>query len=54
MRKIGYLALSLYLLLAGLSAFISNLMIPNSLMACLALVASFGIFIDVWIPTKKS
>jgi len=53
MRKIGYIALSLYLLLVGLSALIANFIVPNVLMATLALIASFGIFLDVCIPAKK-
>lgn len=54
MRKIGYIALSLYLLLVGLSAFIANFVVPNALMATLALIASFGIFLEVCIPVKKN
>jgi hypothetical protein len=53
MRKIGYIALSLYLLLVGLSALIANLMVPNTLIAVLALIASFGIFLDVCVPSRK-
>ncbi len=54
MQKIGYLALSLYLLLVSLSAIVANLMIPNTLMAALAFIASFGIFLDICIPSKES
>jgi hypothetical protein len=53
MRRIGYIALSLYLLLVGLSAIIANLMIPNTLMAALALIASFGIFLDACLSDRK-
>lgn len=48
MRKIGYTALCLYLLLVGLSATIPSLLVPNTVMAVLALVASLGIFVDTW------
>jgi hypothetical protein len=54
MRKVGYIALSLYLLLVGLSALIANFIVPNALMAILALIASFGIFLEVCIPAKKN
>lgn len=54
MRKIGYLALSLYLLLVSLSAVIASLMIPNIIMAALAFIASLGIFLDVCVPARKS
>lgn len=51
-QKIGYLALSLYLLLVSLLAIVPNLIIPNTLMAALAFIASLGIFLDVCIPSK--
>jgi hypothetical protein len=53
MRKIGYIALSLYLLLVSLLSFIPNLIVPSSLMTGLALIASFGIFLDTCIPPRK-
>jgi len=53
MRKIGYSALSLYLLLVALTATIPNLLVPMSLMASLAFIASLFIFLDVWLPIKK-
>lgn len=53
MRKIGYLALSFYLLLVALSSLVANLIIPNYWMTGLALIASFGIFLDVCIPAAK-
>ncbi len=53
MRKIGYLVLCIYLMLVGLSATIPSLVIPSALLAKLALVASFGIFLDICIPSKK-
>lgn len=53
MRNIGYLALCLYLLLVGLSGTIPNLLIPSILLAGLALIASFGIFLDICLPAKK-
>lgn len=52
MRKIGYLALSLYLLFVALSATIPDLLIPNLVMAGLAFVASIGIFLDWWFSLK--
>lgn len=54
MQKVGYLALSLYLLLVSLSAIIANLMIPNTIMAALAFIASLGIFFDICLPSKAS
>jgi len=48
-RKIGYLALSMYLLLVSLSAVIPNLMVPNTLMALIAFIASLGIFLDIFV-----
>ncbi len=54
MRKIGYIALSFYLLLVGLSALIAQFIVPNTLMAALVLTASLGIFLDICIPLKKS
>lgn len=54
MRKVGYIALSLYLLLVGLSALIANFIVPNALMSALALIASFGIFLEACVPAKKS
>ena len=45
MRKIGYIALCLYLLFVALTATIANFLIPSYIMAGLALLASFGIFI---------
>lgn len=54
MRKIGYIALSIYLLLVSLSALIANFIVPNVLMAILALIGSLGIFLDVCIPVKKN
>lgn len=54
MRKIGYLALCLYLLLIGLLAIIPNLLVPSLFLAVLALIASFGIFLDVCMPSKKA
>lgn len=48
MSKIGYLALSLYLLLVALTATIPNLLVPSLLMSGLAFIASLGIFIDWW------
>ncbi len=53
MRKIGYLALSLYLLLVGLLSLIPNLIVPSGFMTVLVLIASFGIFLDTCIPAKK-
>ncbi len=53
MRNIGYFALSLYLLLVSLSAIIANFIVSNALMATLALIASFGIFLDCCVPIKK-
>lgn len=53
MRKTGYIALSLYLLLVGLSAVVANFIVPNFLMAGLALIASFGIFLDTCIPIRR-
>ena len=53
MRKIGYLALCLYLLLVALIAIIPNLLIPSMLLAVLALIASFGIFLDICDSHKK-
>lgn len=46
MRKIGYIALSIYLLLVSLIATIPGLLIPTTLMALLAFVAALFIFID--------
>ena len=54
MRKIGYIALSIYLLFVSLSAFIANFIVPNELMAILALIGSLGIFLDSCIPVKKN
>lgn len=53
MRKTGYIALSIYLLLVGLSAIVPNFIVPNSLMVVLVLTASLGIFLDTCIPVKK-
>lgn len=53
MQKVGYLALSFYLLLVSLSAIIPNLIVSNTLMAALAFLASMGIFLDTCIPMKK-
>lgn len=54
MRKIGYIALSIYLLLVSLTALIANFIVPNVLMAVLALIGSLGIFLDTCIPVKKN
>lgn len=45
--NIGFLALSLYFLLVGLSSTFANLLVPTIAMAALAYVASLGIFVDV-------
>lgn len=53
MRKIGFSALCLYLLLVGLTALVPNLLVPTVVMAALALIASLFIFLDLWKPEKK-
>lgn len=52
MWRIGYLALCLYLLLISLAALAPNMQVPSKIIAGLALIASFGIFLDIFLFRK--
>ena len=51
LRKIGYIALSIYLLLIVLSTGAPFLLVPSWIMRYLAAIAGLGILIDTLLPS---